>query len=122
MKTQRFRDLLVWQRSMKLASDIYILTRDFPRSELFGLTAQLCRAAVSVPSNIAEGHGRLTDRGFAAFIGQARGSLYEIETQLELARSFGCVGAEKVNPLLAECAEIGKMINGLLNKLSESNP
>ena len=89
MKTRHFRELLVWQRAMQFARDVYETTQGFPRKEIFGLTSQLRRAAVSVPSNIAEGHGRLSDKAFAVFLGQARGSLYELETQLELAKSLG---------------------------------
>jgi four helix bundle protein len=91
MKTKHFRDLLVWQRSMKLAQEIYSLTQGFPKNETFGLTSQLRRSAVSVPSNIAEGQGRLSDKSFAVFLGQARGSLFEMETQIELACGLGFI-------------------------------
>jgi four helix bundle protein len=84
MKTQQFRDLLVWQRAMILAKDMYAVTNRFPRAEIFGLTSQVRRAAVSIPSNIAEGHGRTTDKSFAVFLGQARGSLCELETSWNL--------------------------------------
>jgi four helix bundle protein len=117
MKTQQFRDLMVWRRAMTFARDVYKITRSFPKSEMFGLTSQLCRAAVSIPSNIAEGHGRLSDKGFAVFLGQARGSLYEVETQLELAHGFGYVQDHQYNQLLSDASEIGRMINGLLSKL-----
>ena len=80
MKTRRFRELLIWQDSMSLAREVYAVTNEFPRSEVFGLQSQLRRAAISIPSNIAEGHGRLSDKSFAVFLGQARGSLFEIET------------------------------------------
>jgi four helix bundle protein len=86
MKTRCFRDLQVWQRSMDLARNVYALTNSFPGSETFGLTSQFRRAAVSVPSNIAEGRGRLTDKSFAVFLAQARGSLYELETQIAPGR------------------------------------
>src|SRR6202161_152688 len=85
MTTRHFRDLLVWQKSMALAVSIYTLTDRFPKRENFGLSAQMRRSAVSVPSNIAEGHGRLSDPSLALFLGHARGSLYELETQTELA-------------------------------------
>src|SRR5579875_2284019 len=85
MKTRHFRDLQVWQKSMALAAAVYSLTDGFPKREVFGLTSQMRRSAVSVPSNIAEGHGRLSDPSFALFLGHARGSLYELETQTELA-------------------------------------
>jgi len=89
MKVKHFRDLQIWQRSMGLARSIYNLTAGFPRSERFGLTDQMRRAAVSVPSNIAEGHGRLSDKSFAVFLSQARGSLNELHTQLELSIHLG---------------------------------
>lgn len=121
MKTQQFRDLVVWQRAMELAKDIYGVTRSFPQTETFGLISQLCRSAVSIPSNIAEGHGRLSDKVFAVFLGQARGSLYELETQLELARSLGYVEQDVYDRLAANSAEIGRMLNGLLSKLREAS-
>ncbi|MGC1363379.1 MAG: four helix bundle protein [Silvibacterium sp.] len=120
MKTRHFRELLVWQRAMQLARDVYETTQGFPRKEIFGLTSQLCRAAVSVPSNIAEGHGRLSDKAFAVFLGQARGSLYELETQLEFAKSLGYLPESQLQKLLAESSEIGRMLNGLLKTLRQS--
>lgn len=114
MKTRCFRDLQVWQRSMELARNVYALTNNFPRSETFGLTSQIRRAAVSVPSNIAEGRGRLTDKSFAVFLAQARGSLYELETQIELAASLGFADAQQAHSLISEAAQIGAMIQSLL--------
>jgi four helix bundle protein len=113
MKTRQFRDLLVWQRSMRLAEEIYAATSNFPKEEIFGLASQLRRAAVSVPSNIAEGHGRDTGKSFALFLNQARGSLYEVETQLELARNLRMIQPETATNLLATAAEIGRMLHGL---------
>ncbi|QNI31914.1 four helix bundle protein [Alloacidobacterium dinghuense] len=118
MKTKHFRDLLVWQRSMKLAQEIYGITQNFPKTEMFGLTSQLRRSAVSVPSNIAEGHGRLSDKAFAVFLGHARGSLFEMETQIELAFKLGFIRNEELDLLLQECTEIARMLNGLLTTLS----
>lgn len=114
MTTRCFRDLQVWRRSMELARKVYAVTNTFPRSETFGLTSQLRRAAVSVPSNIAEGRGRLTDKGFAVFLAQARGSLYELETQIELAASLGFTDAQQAQSLITEAAQIGAMIQSLL--------
>jgi four helix bundle protein len=119
MKTRHFRDLIVWQRAMKLASVVYAATKAFPKEEMFGLTSQIRRAAVSVPSNIAEGHGRLTDNGFAVFLGQARGSLFEVETQIELASTLGYIKAIEAEKVIAECEELAKMLNGLLKTLKE---
>src|SRR5208337_1783297 len=98
--TQSFRDLKLWQRSMQLTIAIYRLTREFPRAEIYGLTSQIRRAAVSVPSNIAEGQGRLDPGEFRQFIGIARGSICELQTQLEIARAL-----EFGNPKLLDEAE-----------------
>jgi four helix bundle protein len=85
---QAFRDLQVWQRSMQLTIAVYKLTHEFPREEMFGLTSQIRRSAVSLPSNIAEGQGRLTPGEFRQFLGIARGSNFELQTQLEIARAW----------------------------------
>jgi four helix bundle protein len=84
-RTRHFRDLLVWQRAMSLARAVYLETEALPQKELFGLQSQMRRAAVSVPSNIAEGHGRLNDGHLRQFLATARGSVFELQTQLELA-------------------------------------
>jgi four helix bundle protein len=114
MKTPSFRDLQVWQRSMALARDIYRLTESFPGSQLFALTSQMQRSFLSVPSNIAEGHGRTTDKSFAVFLSQARGSINELETQVELAHALQIVRAEPCSRILEEIGEIGRMLNALL--------
>ncbi len=102
MKTRHYRELLVWQEAMKLAQDVYKSVQGFTKEELFGLASQLRRAAVSVPSNIAEGHGRTSDKSFALFLGQARGSLYELETQIELAQKLGYIPEQDLQQLLSE--------------------
>jgi four helix bundle protein len=117
METRRFRDLHVWQRSMGLAGQVYKLTEGFPRCEQFGLVSQIRRAAVAVPSNIAEGRGRTGDKSFAFFLSQARGSLYELQTQIELAGDLGFVGKESIQPVMTEAEEIASMIHGLLATL-----
>lgn len=111
--TKGHRDLLVWQKAMKFVTEIYQATSNFPKDELYGLTAQLRRAAVSVPSNLAEGHGRNSRREFRQFIGQARGSLTEAETQVEIALNLGYLSPADSSELLSQAAEIGKMLNGL---------
>jgi four helix bundle protein len=116
-RTRHFRDLLVWQKSMQLARDVYRDTASFPKSEVFGLSNQMRRAAVSIPSNIAEGHGRLSDRMLRVFLAQARGSLFELETQTELARDLKFMQAEAADKLLAQAREISKMLNGLISVL-----
>lgn len=88
-----YRDLVVWQKAMELVTELYRATANFPNHELYGLTDQIRRAAVSVPSNLAEGHGRMSRREVRQLIGQARGSLLEVETQLEIARNLGYLSA-----------------------------
>jgi four helix bundle protein len=117
MENRHFRDLQVWQRSMRLARDVYRLTETFPSSEHFGLTSQIRRAAVSVPSNIAEGRGRISQKSFVVFLSQARGSLYEIETQVELACDLGFADQDRADTIIAEAAEISRMLHGLIAKL-----
>ena len=119
-RTRHFRDLVVWQKSMQLTREIYSATSDFPKSEMFGLQGQIRRAAVSIPSNIAEGHGRLSDGSLRVFLSQARGSLFELETQIDLSRDLGYIDAKISKGLLAECDEVAKMLNGLLSVLENS--
>jgi len=104
----------VWQKAMQLARDVYSATRAFPREEIFGLTSQMRRAAVSIPSNIAEGHGRLSDPGLRTFLAQARGSLFELETQIDLARDVGYFDARAAKGLCEECEEVARLLNGLI--------
>jgi four helix bundle protein len=120
MKTRHFRDLQVWQKSMALAASIYRLTSQFPKSEVFGITAQMRRSAVSVPSNIAEGHGRLSDRNLALFLGHARGSLYELESQTELAIQLAFAQTAAGQEVLEQIHEVARMLNGLLAKVRGS--
>ncbi len=114
---QSFRELLVWQRSMQMTVAIYRLTRDFPRDELYGLTSQLRRSAVSVPSNIAEGQGRLSTGEFRQFLGVARGSNFEVQTQLEIARALEIGKSELINEAESLSHEVGKMIYGMLESI-----
>ena len=104
---------------MSLVTAIYRATAGFPKDELFGLTSQLRRAAVSIPSNIAEGQGRLSENEFRHFLGQARGSLMEVETQLQIAENLGYLHQEQTSKLLEACAEVGRILNGLLASVSK---
>jgi four helix bundle protein len=117
MRTRHFRDLLVWQRAMQLTKAIYRETAVLPKSEIFGLQSQMRRAAVSVPSNIAEGHGRLSDHLLRVFLAQARGSLYELETQIQLCHDLDFIQPVATKDLLELCNEVARMINGLLKTL-----
>ena len=111
-----YRELVAWQKGMELVKAVYILSNKFPKVEQYRLVDQLTRAAVSVPSNIAEGFGRATNKDFAHFLSQARGSLFEVETQLLIAKALGFV--DEVTPELELSAEIGKLLNGLIRKLT----
>jgi len=102
---------------MDLAREIYLRTEEFPRSETFGLRMQLRRSAVSVASNIAEGHGRLTDAQLRNSLGMARGSLYELQTQIDLAGDLGFIDKMAVKELLDLAIDVAKLINGLLGVL-----
>jgi four helix bundle protein len=102
---------------MALVREVYVSTRGFPASELYGLTSQLRRAAVSIPSNIAEGHGRRSTGEFKQFLGHARGSLAELETQILIARDLSYLNVEQTERLLVNSAEVGRIMNGLLVSL-----
>ena len=117
---QSYRDLIVWQRGMELTAAVYHLTRDFPKEELYGLTSQIRRAAVSIPSNIAEGQGRGSAGEFRQFLAIARGSNCEVETQLELARMLGFGKTESIREAEALAEEIRKMLFGLLDSLDRT--
>ena len=111
------KELVVWQKSLALAVDIHAATAGFPRSEQFGLVAQMRRAAVSVPSNIAEGSARRTTRDFAAFLHIARGSLSELETQMIVAQRVGYLGATASQALVVQSDEVGRMLTALIAAL-----
>jgi four helix bundle protein len=116
--TQTFRDLIAWQKGMALARAIYECTRLFPDEERFGIVSQLRRAAVSIPSNIAEGRGRGTKKDFRYFLLQARGSLYEVETQIELAKGLRYISEPDAVRLEESCDELSRILNGLINSIT----
>lgn len=112
-----YKELVVWQKSIQLVTDVYKLTKFFPKEEAYGLVSQMQRAAVSIPSNIAEGHDRNSDKEFSQFLCIARGSLAELETQVIIAENLGYIKQVHKTNILNKCYEVGKMINGLLKKL-----
>jgi four helix bundle protein len=114
-----FRDLVVWQKSIDLATAVYRVTRDFPREELYGLTSQIRRCAVSVPSNIAEGQGRMSTGEFRQFLGVARGSNFELQTQIEIARCIGLGNSKLMDEADALSHEIGKLLYAILEKIAK---
>ena len=115
------RDLLAWQRAMTLVRDVYRSTSGFPKHELYGLASQLRRAAVSIPSNVAEGANRNSRREFHQFIGVARGSLAEVETQVEIARDLDYLPSRAAEDLLLQIAELGRILTGLRAALARTD-
>jgi four helix bundle protein len=116
-----YKELRAWKQAVDLALEVYRLTEGFPRSELYGLTTQIRRSAVSVPSNIAEGKGRFSDREFALFLRHARGSLLELETQLFSAGKLGYLSIKVAESLARDTEQLAKALNALLNVVS-GNP
>jgi four helix bundle protein len=112
-----YKDLIAWKKSMALVKEIYLQTRGFPTTEVYGLTSQLRRAAVSIASNIAEGHGRRSTGEFKQFLGHARGSLAEVETQVLTSQDLCYLNQEQSEKLLSSIAEVGRIMNGLLVSL-----
>ena len=116
-KVQGFKDLFAWQKAMRLVESVYRLSACFPAKEQFGLTAQLRRAAVSIPSNVAEGHGRRARADYIRFLDIARGSANEVETQLLLAEQLGLIGKGAAGECLSLCDEVQRIIKGLILSL-----
>jgi len=118
---QRYRDLKVWQRSHALVLQLYRLTTSFPAEERFGIVSQLRRAAVSVPTNIAEGSKRKSKADFAHFLNVAEGSLAETEYLVQLAGDLGYVADDTVKPMLAEIDEVARMLYTLRSKVESED-
>jgi four helix bundle protein len=119
MGVKHYQELIVWQKAMDLVVLIYQVTTCFPKEEIFGLTAQLGRAAVSIPSNIAEGQGRQTTRDFLHFLSIAQGSIQETETQVLIGERLKYLNGEQKAQVMARSSEVGRLLNGLVNSLSE---
>jgi four helix bundle protein len=118
VEVKTYKDLIAWQKSIVLVTEIYALTRTFPADEKFGLTSQLNRAAVSVPSNIAEGWGRETSKNFLQFLRNSRGSVMEIQTQLIIAKNLGFVDEHSYQKLMDKSEEVGKILQGLIKSIN----
>ncbi len=117
---RHYAELVAWQKAMELASLVYSLTRSLPDSERFGLVAQMQRAAVSVPSNIAEGHERRSTGDYRRFLAIASGSLAELETQLRLSVRVGHIEASTINDALALASEVGRTVRGIKRTLGRA--
>lgn len=119
MSLHHYRELIVWQKAIYLVQLLYKATDDFPSKEVYGLTSQMRRAAVSIPSNIAEGQGRSTTRDFLHFLSVAQGSLMELETQVTIAERLGYLDPAREKKLLDATAEVSRMLSGLRSSLNK---
>jgi four helix bundle protein len=117
MSIKSYRDLLCWQKAMGLVTDVYRITGKFPKEELYGLTSQVRRCAVSIPSNIAEGFGRHSTNDYIRFLQIASGSLYELQTQIEISCNLGYVDKSNLSKILELINEIERMLSTLISKL-----
>lgn len=115
MSSRRYQDLVAWQKAMDLVTNCYKFTEKFPNSEIYGLTNQLRRAAVSIPANIAEGQGRQSDAEFLRFLFIAYGSLTELETHIQIANRLNFCNQQETDKLLEQTAEVGRVLNGLIS-------
>lgn len=114
-----FRELIIWEKSMAIVTSIYITTKSFPKDEMFGLTSQLRRCSVSIPSNIAEGFGRNSDTEFSRFLTIANGSLYELQTQLQVALNVGYLQENDFNVIYGESRELEAILASFSKKVKE---
>jgi four helix bundle protein len=115
---KNYQDLIVWQKAMNLVQLIYDATKSFPKEETYGLTSQIRRAAVSIPSNIAEGQGRASAAEFRRFRSIAHGSVREVETQIMISQRLAYLRADATQRILEQSGEVGRLINGLSSSLS----
>jgi len=116
-KTRGYKDLIVWNKAMKLVAQFYQVTSAFPKNELFGMMAQMRRASASIPANIAEGQARGSNKQFINFLNISKGSLAELETEILIAQELEFVTTDICKELLGYCSEIGKLLNGLIASL-----
>jgi four helix bundle protein len=118
MAVRNYQQLIAWQRAMDLVEDVYRITKAFPREELYGLTSQIRRAAVSVPSNVAEGQGRGVGKEFCHHLRISNGSRQELETQLLISGRLGYVNAPIIDDLLVCSGEVGRLLSGLMKSVA----
>jgi four helix bundle protein len=115
-----YRDLKVWQRAMDIVESAYALTKDFPKSEVYGMSSQIRRAAASAPANIAEGYGRDSTGSFVQFLKTSQGSIKELETHLLLSARVGLAEEARIAPLLTQCDKLGKMLRAYIRSIQKS--
>ena len=115
---QSYRELVVWQKSMMLVKSVYILVRKLPKEEIYALSDQMRRAVISVPSNIAEGYARESSRDYVHFLSIAKGSLYELDTQIQVSIMLGFFNEEQANEALSLCDECARMLTSMIRKIT----
>ncbi|MAQ75832.1 MAG: four helix bundle protein [Aquimarina sp.] len=115
-----FRDLKIWQKSMQLVTSVYLETKDFPKEEIYGLTSQIRRAAISIPSNISEGFGRKGKNDYLKFLNIAMSSLFELQTQLEISKNLLFISEKTFDNLFQDSREIERMLSSYINKIKDS--
>jgi len=120
-KVESFKDLIIWQKGIELVNDFYKVTKHFPKEELYGLTSQIRRAAISIPANIAEGWGRGTTKNYVQFLEISRGSLYELETLIIISNNLTYLNKDDSSEIENKIFEIGRMLNALITKLESKN-
>ncbi|NEO47745.1 MAG: four helix bundle protein [Moorea sp. SIO4A3] len=118
---QSYRDLRVWQKGIDVAESCYVITREFPKQEMYGMTAQIRRAAASIPANIAEGYGREYRGEYVQFLRIAQGSLKELETHLFLSVRVKLATSGAINPIIDECEALGRMLRSLIRSLLDNS-
>ncbi|WP_264524942.1 MULTISPECIES: four helix bundle protein [unclassified Flavobacterium] len=116
-----FRSLLIWQKSMTLTTKIYFSTNNFPKEEIFGLTSQIRRSSISIPCNIAEGFGRASDKELLRFLNISVGSLFEMQTQLEIAKNISYLKEDDFNNLYEDSREVERMLVSFIKKIKNRN-
>ncbi len=119
MKINSYRNLIVWQKSVALVTDIYTLTKSFPQEEKFGIVSQLNRASVSIPSNIAEGWGRESSKNYLQFLRISRGSLMETETLLEISKNLNYINEREFKVISDNIEEVSKILQGLIKSIQQ---
>lgn len=119
MKINSYRNLIVWQKSVALVTDIYTLTKSFPQEEKFGIVSQLNRASVSIPSNIAEGWGRESSKNYLQFLRISRGSLMETETLLEISKNLNYINESEFKVISDNIEEVSKILQGLIKSIQQ---
>ena len=117
-----FKSLVVWQKSVSLVTEIYHLTENYPKNEVFGLTSQIRRASLSIPSNISEGHSRRSSNDYIQFLKIARGSLAELETQILISKNLNFISEKQYQDFETKFLEIAKMLNSLITSIQKTNP